>query len=175
MDSPEGRPAGAPAVLLVISGVLGLAYSLLYFLWTLVPLAWGSFLGVFAAFDGETNTADALLLAFLALVPPALQCAAYAVCVLTSGFTLLGGLRYLQYRSRGVVWIGSMLSTATPLLCIVATSGSALNLGLIGAGLFGCLLGNVALLPLLAVGLLATLVSAVSLGNPQRAARFGDA
>lgn len=164
--------AGGPAIALIISGVLGLLYALLYFMWTLVPLAWGMF-GSFAIItDSKSNAGDAVGATLMFLTFPALQCAVYAVCVITGLITLVGGVRFNQFRSRGLVWLAVLSSTATPVLGLFATSASALNCGSAGVGLFGCLFGNVGTIPILVVGLVATVWGIVAMSSDEIAARF---
>jgi hypothetical protein len=156
---------------MIVSGVLGLLYSLAYFAWTLIPLAWGTF-GVIAILEdkGVGNDLAGAMVMFFAT--PALQCAAYAVCVVTGVITLFAGVRFNQHRSLGLVWLGVLCSTATPVLGVFATSASMLNCGSLGAGLLGCLFGNVGTVPLLVIGLIASVWGIAVLSDPTYAARF---
>ncbi|MCB9675536.1 MAG: hypothetical protein H6737_10495 [Alphaproteobacteria bacterium] len=160
------KPAGAPAIMLIVSGVFGLIYAVGYFLWTLWPLGWG-ILVIVANIDKHGFSSETLTNSLLFLSMPFLQLLMFFFTVITAAITMFAGVRFRQWRSPGLVWLGIVCSLATPVVGAVANSASMFNCGTVGAGIFGCLMGNVGTIPIFVVGLVASILGAVTM--------FGDA
>lgn len=166
------KPSGAPAILLIVSGVIGLLYSLFYTLWTGWPLMVGVMM-VVSAFS-DKGAGDAAVMGLVTLSMPLIQIALFVACVLSSVLTLFAGVRFLQFRSKGLVWLGLICSVLTPLVGAAANGASMLNCGTCGAGVFGCMLGNVGTAPVFVIGLVAMIVGAVMIMNPEYDAAFEE-
>lgn len=168
--------AGAPAYVLIASGALMMLYSLIYGVWTLIPVAFGLFAGI-NSWVQETNTLGAALTsAILLSMVPILQLLGFCVTFVMAAITTFGGVRLNSYRSKGLVALAILASTGAPALALFINAGSALNLGSCGLGcLTGCLLGNIPTAVLLVVGLVASVFGAVTLMQPDTAERFAMA
>jgi len=158
------KAAGGPAIMLIVSGVFGLLYALGYFLWTLMPLGWGV-LAVGVNISEKGITGETLSGALLFLSMPLIQAVLFFITVLTAIVTMFAGVRFNQWRSKGLVWLGLVCSLATPVIGALANSASALNCGSLGVGIFGCLVGNVGTIPIFIVGLIASVWGLVVLSG----------
>jgi hypothetical protein len=158
------KSAGGPAIALIVSGVLGSLYALVYLVWTLLPLLWGLLVVVAnVAEDGLTGDTMSQLLVFVSM--PALQSLLFLVTVITGFITLFAGIRFNQWRSPGLVWLGIVCSVATPVLGAFGNGASLLNCGTVGAGIMGCLMGNAGTIPVFIVGLIASIWGAVVMSS----------
>jgi hypothetical protein len=155
--------AGAPAWILLASGVVHLLYSAVYVLWTLVPLAWGLWVSLSAWLEGEPLSTVLGSLVMAGTVPfVQLVCLTF----LASLVVIWGGLRLNQYRSKGLVWLAVLCTLGIPLVCMLVNAGSAMNLGSLGMGcITGCLLGNVPTLVTLFFGIVGAAAGIVGLVN----------
>ncbi|MEZ4322154.1 MAG: hypothetical protein R3F61_32075 [Myxococcota bacterium] len=167
------RTAGGPAIALIVSGVLGLLYALVYFVWTLMPVFWGV-LAVVANISEKGFSSETIEAALLFLSMPLVQAVLFAITVVTALITLFAGVRFNQWRSKGLVWLGLLCSTLTPILGAVGNSASMLNCGTVGVGLFGCLLGNAGTIPVFVIGLVASVWGIVVLSG-DAGAHFDEA
>lgn len=165
--------AGGPAIMLMVSGIVGLVYSVIYLAWTFMPVAFGIF-GVVAQINDKGFSGDTVGVGLVYLVIPILQVLGYALCTALAAIALWGGLKFQRFESKGLVFVALASSTAVPVLGLVNTNASALNCSSWGACGMGCLLGNVGTLPVLIVGLIATIWGIVALTGPM-GDRFEDA
>lgn len=157
--------AGGPAVMLMVSGIVGLAYSVIYLAWTFMPVAFGIF-GVFANVNERGFSNDTIGAGLVYLLIPMLQLLGYALCTGLAAVALWGGLKFQRFQSKGLVFVALAASTAVPILGLVNTNASALNCSSWGTCGMGCLLGNVGTLPVLIIGLIATIWGIVALTGP---------
>lgn len=158
--------AGAPAMMLVASGVLGLVYSLLFLIWTLMPFGTGA-LVIVADISEKGFRGETLKLALLFLGIPTLQLLGFVLACALGVLTIWGGMKYNRFESKGLVFLALASSTALPVLGLLANSASSLNCGTLGAGFFGCLVGNIGTLPIFLVGLIATIWGVVDITGPR--------
>lgn len=170
MDSDK---AGAPAYLLMASGILGILYSLVYLVWTLIPLGITVYQLIRSIMDGA-DAAIVLGVSAVTLAIPLAQCLGFVVTLLMSLVTAVGGARLNAYRSKGVVVLGILTSIAVPLLALVLNAGSAMTHCGLGC-LTGCLLGNIPTMLLLLFGLVASAGAVVALMDPVKSGRFDRA
>ena len=158
--------AGGPATLLITSGVLGLIYSLLCFVWTVPPVGWAAVV-VYADIDKKGLSSDTIGMALMFMSVPVVQLACFALCTVLSVVALWGGLKYNRFESKGLVFLGLAASTAVPVIGVVGNMASTVNCGTCGAGFFGCLAGNAITMPVLIIGLIATVWGVVDLTGPR--------
>ncbi len=158
------KSAGGPAIALIVSGVLGSLYALVYLAWTAIPLLWGVF-AIFANISENGLSGETVSVVLLFASMPALQGLLFLVTVITGFITLFAGVRFNQWRSPGLVWLGIVCSLATPVLGAFGNGASLLNCGAAGAGLMGCLMGNVGTIPVFIVGLIASIWGAVVMSS----------
>jgi hypothetical protein len=162
----NNETAGAPAWMLLASGLLTVIYSVIYFLWTAItPVTW--FIGSIGSWlDGSNGLIDALMAFLLLAGVPLLQLLGFVVTGLMGIVTMWGGWRLNTYRSRGVVWLAVLCSTGAPGVALVVNAFSALNLGAMGMGCFtGCLFGNIPTVFLGIFGLIASVFGAMHLSS----------
>jgi hypothetical protein len=158
--------AGAPAWILVSAGIVNVVYSLVYGVWTLLPIAFVVLAQLAAVSDGTQTIGGALFGSVFLSVVPLLQLVGFFVTFLMGCVTVLGGLRLNRYRSKGLVWLGALCAVGAPVICLLVNAGSALNLGSLGLGcVTGCLLGNIPTLFTLLIGLVAAIVAAVHMSS----------
>ncbi|MEZ4241841.1 MAG: hypothetical protein R3F59_37970 [Myxococcota bacterium] len=155
------RLVGPPGLMLSIVGLLNAAYAAVYGLWTLMPLAFT--LSFVASRAAEVTPEDLFWLLVVATAIPLLQLLGFAACLFASGVTVLAGIRLVQGRSRGLVWLGIGAAVGVPVAGLALNGLSGVNLTLMGSGCYGCLLGNVPTLVLLLVDLPLGCVAAYAL------------
>ncbi|MEZ4241840.1 MAG: hypothetical protein R3F59_37965 [Myxococcota bacterium] len=165
------QTAGAPAWLLVVAGVANALYSLLYGLWTLLPLLWSGWVLLSGMIDG-TDVGTTIGAFVMSATVPALQLLGFVVTFGMSCVTILGGLRLNRYRSKGVVWLGILCAVGAPVLALIVNAGSAMNIGSRGRGCStGCLLGNIPTVILLILDFIAALLAVITASSATASAR----
>lgn len=160
--------AGAPAWILIAAGVMNVLYSVIYGLWSLVPLSFSAMAMVNAVVDPNQHmgVGQAIVSFFLIGMVPMIQVLGFFVTFVMGCVTILGGIRLNQYRSKGMVWLGALSSFGAPVVCLLLNAASALNLGSLGLGcLTGCLLGNIPTLVTLLFGLIAMILAIVAVNG----------
>ena len=151
--------------MLLVSGILGLVYSLLFLMWTLLPFATGIMMSI-SHLSEKGVSGDTLAFVVMVSGIPTLQVLGFVACCALSVLVIWGGMRYQRFRSKGLVFLALAASTALPVLGFLANSASSFNCGTLGAGLIGCLLGNVVTVPLFLIGLIATIWGVVDITGP---------
>ena len=114
--------------------------------------------------DGVQSETPGMVALFLTF--PLIQCVGYSLCIGFSALTILGGIRFNQFRSKGIVFLGIASSAATPILGGITTTASSLSCGLVGFGLIGCAVGNLGTIPLLIIGVFACILGIVHITGP---------
>lgn len=163
---PEPEYAGAPATLLIVSGVLGTLYSVLCFVWTLLPVGSAAIV-VIAEIDKNGFSGDVLKTALIFFAVPVIQLACFALCLVLAGLTIWGGMKFNRFESKGLVFLALAASTAVPVIGIVGNSASSVSCGTCGVGLLGCMAGNALTIPVLIIGLIATIWGVVEITGPR--------
>lgn len=170
----ETEKAGTPAYLLMASGILAILYSILYLLWTLVPILI-SVVGLVGSLIDGADIGGTLGAGVMVLAVPMLQLIGFLVTCVLGALTAFGGVRLNAWRSKGVVVLAILSSVAGPLLAIFINAGSALNVGTCGMGcLTGCLLGNIPTVLLLVFGVVASILATMAVRTPEAAIRFAQ-
>ncbi|MBT3221833.1 MAG: hypothetical protein HN348_22375 [Proteobacteria bacterium] len=170
MDPKEA--ANIPGILLIVSGILNLLYSLIYAIWTGISLAVSGIAAVMsaiAAFDNPDNIAGAIVYALQAL-SPIIQIIAFVIVFVMALITIFAGLRLRSCRSKGIVWLGALAAPGAPLLAIISSAAS-----LCACNCCGFLLGNIGSFIVLVVGLVAFVMAVMALRNPMVAEAFDNA
>lgn len=170
MDEPR---AGAPAWMLILTGIIDLIYSLIYAVWTSLPIALFLFAQIGIVMDGKQGFIEAIVNFFILTMVPLIQLVGFLITAAMSAVIVLGGLRLNVYRSKGVAWLAVLCAIFLPFLAFAVNAGSALNISTLGMGcITGCLLGNIPTLLLLLLGLVSGGVGAATLSSATTAERY---
>ncbi len=138
---------------LVVSGSLGVVYSVVFGAVTALQLVGPVGHVVVAYWQGEAPALGSALVSGASVYVAQLVC--FAVVGLMGALTVVGGGRLVQRRSPGVVWLAVLCSTAVPLLGVLIHS--SLTLGIYGVHWrVLCHPANVPMVSLLLVGGLAS-------------------
>jgi hypothetical protein len=164
--------AGAPAWILLASGIVHLLYSVTYACWTLLPILWSASVYFSAWLNGEGL--DVVITGLImTMIVPLVQLFCFVLACLASAVVIWGGVRLNQYRSKGLVWLAVLSTVAIPFLCLLVNAGSAVNLGSLGMGcITGCLLGNIPTLVTLVIGIVGAAAGIVGVTSPTAAEAF---
>ena len=141
-----------PAIALMSTGVLNFIWALGYLIWGALPLIWAGALAattIGQAANGTTDGPAGAIMVTLGALGPLFQVVVYIATALVAPITLWGGLRLLQLRSRGVVWIGLLVAVGSPIANLLSNGLSLCNVASLGLCVVGFTAGSLLSLPVL--------------------------
>ena len=164
----EEETAGAPAYLLIASGALNLLYSIGYGLWTLLPILMFTFASISNVVDGTSTAGEALGGWVMINIVPLLQILGFFITGAMALLTMAAGVRFIRYRSKGLVWLGTLAAPGGPFVGLFVNAASAFNLGALGLGcITGCLLGNIPTALVFLIGVVAGILAAININSAE--------
>jgi len=142
LDPADNKGAGWA---LVAAGVLNLLFGIAYLIWTIVGLALYGLQSITIAMDILNNGGGfEAIIAVVPLIAPFFQLFVYLIVPVMAAITIFSGLRFNSFRSKGLVWFGTILVVGVPVLSLVSSLASVCNSGC-------CCIGNVPTLVLLVI------------------------
>lgn len=163
----------------MVAGALNFVWALGYLVWGAMPLIWAGTMAATAVGqaatgsdpDGPAGAAVIVLGAFA----PAIQVVTYTLIALAAPFTLFAGLRLMQLRSRGVVWLGTLVAIGSPLALLLSNGLSLCNISSLGLCLVGFAAGSLGALPVLLYAFIVTIWVGMVMMREEVIVAFEDA
>ena len=166
---------GAGWVLVGVGAVL-LIWSLVYLVISIVGLAFGgctALMGIAEVF--ESGDPFLMLMGIVGAITPLINTVAYLIFVVLSIVVIVGGIRFNQFRSFGLVRMASFLTTGIPLVALLLSLISLINICAPGSCLTVCsslICANIPTIIMLLIGGGATFYAMSVLGRDEVAAQF---